>query len=148
MQLFRLIYTSVRSKHCTDKDIARIIYMSKRNNKAFNITGILLHTERRFIQALEGKKDDLLNLYGLISQDFRHTNVSIRYFNPTVVRNFPDWHMAYNDVTLEKISFLTSLSAVEKETYMSMIKGDFVNFDEIGMNILKQFVAINNQLIS
>ena len=54
--LYRLVYTSFRKPKCDDGEIKNILDACKRNNPRRNITGILMHSDSRFIQYIEGSK--------------------------------------------------------------------------------------------
>ncbi len=45
-----MVYTSSRPKSCDEASVQQILEASRRNNPAIGVTGMLLHTEDRFIQ--------------------------------------------------------------------------------------------------
>ncbi|MGN7611435.1 BLUF domain-containing protein [Magnetococcales bacterium HHB-1] len=101
--LQRLIYASLAIEGKVDFSIIEeILDVSQRNNKAANISGILLFTKKHFIQCLEGDTQALSNLYDRITRDRRHTDCVKLYMEMAHKRLFPSWTMAY--VPFEQLS--------------------------------------------
>ncbi len=125
-KLYRLVYTSFRKSNCDEKEIQNILESCKKNNPSRNITGILLHSDKRFIQYIEGEKDDVLELYELIKNDSRHTSVNQRDFKQISERIFPSWEMGYKDV--DTIQFQTEAAEVDQKAFNGLINGN-LNFD-------------------
>ncbi len=70
-----------------------ILAVSKRNNKAFGITGALVFDDLWFIQALEGERADVLETFERIKQDERHANVTLVELGDIDERMFGNWWM-------------------------------------------------------
>lgn len=121
--LYQLVYTSVRNSICSDKEIQSILSSCEKNNPTKNITGILLHSENRFIQYLEGDKD-IIKLYDLIKSDSRHKQPILLSYGPLKERVFPSWHMGYKNLPKERIDFLTTGDSKDKKVFESIIKGE------------------------
>lgn len=134
--LYRLVYTSFRKNDCDESEIDKILESCRKNNPRRNITGILLHSDKRFIQYMEGAKDDVLELYNLIEEDDRHTSVNQRSFESIEQRVFPSWEMGYKDV--DQIEFNTDASTADQKTFNSLIR-DELDFDDNAMRILQLF---------
>ncbi len=134
--LYRLVYTSFRKPHCDQKEIENILNSCKRNNSQNMITGVLLHSNSRFIQYLEGQKDDIRALFDLIKDDPRHTSVSERNFESIKERVFPTWEMGYKD--LGRMQFNTNALKEEKEIFNNIINAD-LDFDDNAMRIVQLF---------
>ncbi len=142
MGLFRLIYTSARYQRCSDDQINEILNACKRNNPGKSITGMLIHTNRRFLQVVEGEEKDVKELYEKIKTDERHGGVNVRYASPIDERTFPDWHMAYKDVSSEDLHYSTNISHGDKELFQKMLDGESNSYTDRSMNLLKNFLAI------
>jgi hypothetical protein len=121
--LYQLVYTSVRNTSCSEQEIQNILGACEKNNPSKNITGILLHSENRFIQYLEGDKD-IIKLYDLIKSDTRHKLPVLLSYGPLNERVFPSWHMGYKNLPKERIDFLTSTNTDEQQVFQSIIKGE------------------------
>lgn len=138
-ELYRLVYTSSRRPKCTDVEIAKILESCKRNNPGKSITGVLLHSDKRFLQYLEGDKDELLKLYNHITADERHGGVNRREFSPIEKRVFPSWHMGYKDVTKNTLDFNTKISDADKAIFKTLIEeGEEFNAEH-GTRVMKLF---------
>ena len=137
MKLYQLIYTSVRKQNCDDSEIEKILDACKRNNPSKDITGVLLHSEKHFIQYLEGSKD-IIQLYDLIKEDSRHSNAVLLGYAPLKERVFPSWHMGYKSLTRNQIDFLTEGNPNDKKVFQSIITGQAQN-DSSAINLLVKF---------
>ncbi len=93
--LVRLIYVSRMSRACGPKDLEDILAVSRRNNVDRGITGALCYSGRGFLQCLEGPRDAVNVLYGLILTDTRNSRVTLLSYGPIEERAFGQWSMAY-----------------------------------------------------
>ncbi|MFY0686670.1 MAG: BLUF domain-containing protein [Cyclobacteriaceae bacterium] len=141
-QLTRLVYSSVRMKSCTDESIQEILDTSRKNNPKSDITGLLVHTDRRFLQILEGPYQKVMETYQRIEQDTRHGGSNIRYCEPTSERYFKQWHMASKNISKD-VEFGTDLLAEEKGIYEKLMDGDLQSYKDEGMRILKTFLMVS-----
>jgi len=66
---------------------------SRRRNAGLGVTGALLACNGRFLQVIEGEKQAVLQVYGSISSDPRHSNLKILENRPAPARQFSDWHL-------------------------------------------------------
>lgn len=123
MILNQLVYTSVRNHDCDEAEIQKVLESCKRNNPSKDITGILLHSEDRFIQYLEGPKD-IIKLYDLIKLDPRHSKIFLLSYGPLKERHFPSWHMGYKHLSSNKINFLTEGNPEDKKVFQSIVQGE------------------------
>ena len=139
-KLHRLVYTSVRNTTCTDEEIDKIISSCKKNNPHRNITGILMYSKKRFIQYLEGSKDELTELYELIKTDTRHSGVMLRDISTIDERRFPSWHMGYKNV--DSVAYSTDISSVDKKVFEGLMSGE-IAYDDMGMRVLQLYFKMN-----
>lgn len=141
-QLHRLVYTSFRKPECSESEIDNILQACKRNNPGQDVTGVLIHSQSRFIQYLEGSGELIMGLYEKIKGDSRHTAVNLRNFEPIDERVFPSWHMGYKDVSGKDASFYTNISQNEKDAFSDLIQSE-VPFNDRGVTVLKLFFTAN-----
>lgn len=92
-----VVYTSAALRAAPD--LEGILEVSRRNNAANGLTGILLFAEGNFIQALEGPKEALDATYARIAADPRHRQIIDLFRAPLLARNFPDWSMGCHKLT-------------------------------------------------
>ena len=138
--LYRLVYTSARSKSCDDAEIEKILEASRRNNKPLGVTGMLIYTQDRFLQVLEGEYDKVMSLYHKIEKDRRHGGTNMRFCEEVSTRYFLDWDMASKKMDVADIEYKSSISESKKELYRSMMNGDIHSYKDEGMRVLKTFL--------
>ena len=61
MNLYQLVYTSARNAKCDENEITSIVAACQRNNPGKDITGVLLYSDNRFLQYLEGNANEIRN---------------------------------------------------------------------------------------
>lgn len=93
MQLYRLIYVSERAEVFDWNDIKEVMLKSSDNNARLEITGLLVLSDRTFLQTLEGPSLELNALYEKIVQDTRHRRPRLLSFTPIAERQFQSWSM-------------------------------------------------------
>jgi hypothetical protein len=92
--LKRIKYVSRFSRPLSPEEVATIARQSEQNNRASDITGVLMASGRLFFQVLEGPPAAVDDLYGRIRRDARHTDlVVLGWEDPVSERLFPDWAM-------------------------------------------------------
>lgn len=127
--LVRLLYAS-RAQGVTQDVIEAIVAESRRHNPAHGITGILCHGGDVFMQALEGGRDAVNELYRHICQDPRHERVTLLHYEEISERRFSGWTMGQvnlarvNPSLLMKYSELPALDpyAVSGRASMSLLE--------------------------
>lgn len=97
-KLRRLVY---RSNSLLDPGdipgLNAIFRTSIRNNRRDRITGALALSESKFVQAIEGRQDDIDVLMARIGADGRHENLVVLGEWPITARLFAGWAMARPD---------------------------------------------------
>lgn len=89
------VYVSRSSFSFTEADLATLLMNSRATNGRLGITGMLLHSEGRFIQALEGPEAAVRDRLAVIAADPRHTAVRTLVEEDVTERQFPAWTMGY-----------------------------------------------------
>ena len=92
-----------------------ILGVSRENNDKADITGALIYDNRTFLQALEGKPDDIRDVFDRISHDPRHTGIRLLSVRKLECRLFPDWSMTAavtEDQSLRGLKLVPHLSLV------------------------------------
>ena len=121
--LAHLAYVSVRKQNCTESEIEKILSSCKKNNPPLNITGVLLYTENKFIQYVEGESNKLMSLYDKIKQDPRHEKVVMISYGPITDKLFPSWHMGNRKIASGDIDFATDINPADKEIFRKIMNG-------------------------
>ena len=109
--LVRLLYAS-RAVDMGDDAISSILAHSRQYNPALGITGILCYGGGVFLQAIEGGRMAVSELYAHILKDQRHKDVVLLDFEEISERRFGGWTMG--TVNLLKLNHSILLKYSEK----------------------------------
>ena len=109
--LVRLLYAS-RAVDTKPEAIEGILAKSREFNPSSGITGILCYGGGIFLQAIEGGRSAVSELYGHIQQDARHKDVVLLQYEEISERRFSGWTMG--QVNMEKINHSILLKYAEK----------------------------------
>lgn len=100
--LVRLIYASRRCAPISHESVDAILATARCHNPAQGITGVLCHSDDIFVQALEGGRDQINQLYARLLQDRRHKDVLLLCYEEIAVRRYFSWTMG--KVRLDQIN--------------------------------------------
>ena len=109
--LVRLLYAS-RAIDTSPEAIETILAKSRRGNPSSGITGILCYGGGIFLQAIEGGRLAVSELYGHIQRDARHKDVVLLHYEEISERRFSGWTMG--QVNMSKINASILLKYAEK----------------------------------
>ncbi|MEM6523377.1 MAG: BLUF domain-containing protein [Bacteroidota bacterium] len=121
--LVNLVYLSHREPHCDSKEIDNILSACHKNNQNLNVTGVLLYSDTRFVQYLEGENDPVFELYHKIKKDDRHKNVALITNELINERAFPSWQMGAKMVDFNSIDFRTKMNMEEQKEFGRILGG-------------------------
>ena len=96
--LVRLLYAS-RAVDPRPETIEAILGQSRQFNPTCGITGILCYGGDIFLQAIEGGRGAVSELYNHISRDARHRDVVLLHYEEITERRFGGWTMGQVDVS-------------------------------------------------
>ena len=97
--MIQLAYFSSVSAHSSPIDIERMLMTSRENNLQRGITSVLLFDRRNYLHLLEGVRESVLSLFGVIKRDCRHAGV-VKILQQTIVdRDFPDCAREFRDLS-------------------------------------------------
>jgi hypothetical protein len=109
--LVRLLYAS-RAIDTSPEAIENILAHSRQYNPTCGITGILCYGAGIFLQAIEGGRAAVSDLYGHIQRDARHKDVVLLHYEEITERRFGGWTMG--QVNLSRINTSILLKYSEK----------------------------------
>ncbi len=109
--LVRLLYAS-RAVDPSPGAIEAILAQSRQHNPSCGITGILCYGGGIFLQAIEGGRMQVSELFGHIQKDTRHKDVALLHFEEIAERRFGGWTMG--QVNLNKLNHTILLKYSEK----------------------------------
>jgi len=95
MALHELIYVSDAAYDMAPQELNALLVQARAKNARLEVTGILVHYRRHFMQLLEGEKATVLALFDEICRDPRHRNVMNVWDHGIEARNFAEWSMAF-----------------------------------------------------
>jgi hypothetical protein len=136
--LSQLVYVSNRKSSCTDAEIEKILVSCKKNNPSLEITGVLLYSDTKFIQMVEGESKVITGLYDKIKLDNRHTNPMMISYSPIKDRSFPSWHMGARKISGNEVDFKTEITKEDKSVFDNILQGKDENGGRV-LNLLKKF---------
>ncbi|TAG32941.1 MAG: BLUF domain-containing protein [Polaromonas sp.] len=108
--LVRLLYASRVIDPTSSFNTESILAQSRAHNPASGITGILCYGGGIFLQALEGGRNQVSELYGHIQQDKRHKDVVLLHYEEISERRFGSWTMGQVNVSKLNNSLLLKYS--------------------------------------
>ncbi|MBS0401581.1 MAG: BLUF domain-containing protein [Proteobacteria bacterium] len=107
--LVRLLYAS-RAVDQAPSAIQAILDSARRHNADSGVTGLLVYGGGVFMQAIEGGRQAVSDLYGTISRDARHKDVALLHYEEIAERRFSSWTMGLVDVGRINASVLLKYS--------------------------------------
>ncbi|PRY99358.1 FAD-dependent sensor of blue light [Jezberella montanilacus] len=110
--LVRLLYVSRALDPDSLIDVQTIMDSAREHNVSNGITGILCYGGGIYLQALEGGRRQVNELYSHIVKDKRHTEVVLLHYEEITERRFGSWTMG--QVNLSKLNTSVILKYSEK----------------------------------
>ncbi len=107
--LVRLTYFSRALRAMSLADIRDILQTARRNNAERGVCGMLSYASDWFLQALEGPREVVNDLFLEIADDPRHQDVIIVSYDVIAEPLFADWQMGYVSDAGEVARLLTEL---------------------------------------
>ena len=98
----RLIYRSIANSQTLESEqLSKLANDASNNNRKLGLYGILVVSDNRFIQLIEGPSKFVNELFCKIIKDTRHDQVELISFESIVQPEFIDWSMKL--IELDKI---------------------------------------------
>ena len=110
--LVRLLYVSRALDPDASAATEAILAVAREHNMANGITGILCYGGGIFLQAIEGGRNAVSELYGHIQRDPRHKDVVLLHYEEISERRFSGWTMG--QVNMSKINASILLKYAER----------------------------------
>ena len=132
--LFTLVYLSNATNAMSEDELKEILTVSRKNNPAVNVSGVLIYCEGNILQVLEGAKEDVYKVYDKIKLDPRHNELIILQSREISARTFEDWSMGFRATTKSEFDELEGYLDISKkisdnqEDNMSQVKTILVDF--------------------
>jgi hypothetical protein len=113
--LVRLLYVSRAVDPDSSRAIESILSAARQHNLQNGITGILCYGGGIFVQAIEGGRSAVNDLYNHIIKDPRHKDVELLHYEEITERRFGGWTMG--QVNLSKLNTSIVLKYSEKPEF-------------------------------
>lgn len=116
MSLTYIVYVSYMVEKYTVEEMNKLLCKFRKNNEIYDITGLMSHKDGNVIQLIEGKEDNVLQLYNNILNDKRHVRLIKLLQKKITKRMFSDWKMSfinYDNDTEKTSAFSTFLLDTE-----------------------------------
>ncbi len=97
--MFHLVYTSYAVEPFSSASLIDLLNQAREYNKAHGITGMLIYTNGRFIQALEGEMTAVERVFSSIYKDPRHKRVVRVIEGDSKQRIFNNWSMGFKNLS-------------------------------------------------
>ena len=111
--MYHLVYTSHAVQPLPEAELLKLLQQSRDRNKEFNISGILLYVQGKFIQALEGKEAFVEKIYASILKDTRHTRVTLVLEGNSPTRIFKGWSMGFKKLSDEDFANISGFTDID-----------------------------------
>jgi len=131
---YAISYVSTASRNLEEEKIENILRISEENNNKNNITGLLLFSEGNFFQIIEGRKEEIAELYNKIEKDSRHHNI-IKIFEKRIYKE------AFDGYKSDFISENTRYNSSRLNNYEKYIEVLDEPLQKAVSNILKAFIV-------
>ena len=109
-KLIHLNYASRITSDISEDEILDILSAARKNNKANDVSGMLLYENGSFLQILEGEEETVNDLFEHISKDDRHNSIVKIISEAIAQRDFSDWSMGFANISLKKLEKLEGLN--------------------------------------
>lgn len=103
-ELLSIVYSSIATVPFSEVDLALLLSVSRANNDAAGITGLLLHRDGQFMQALEGPVTAVRRALRTIGDDRRHQEIWTLDEEYITERRFSSWAMGYRPLTASDLA--------------------------------------------
>jgi len=96
--MHQIVYTSGAKQEFSAADLKKLLVAARMRNKAVGVTGMLVFHDGAFLQALEGEKLAVNEIFARIQNDPRHGDLVVLHRGPgPEQRVFGEWSMGFAD---------------------------------------------------
>ena len=134
-----VVYASSATHELTTADLEALLADARAFNHEHQVTGVLLHSGRSFMQCLEGAPENVDKAYDRIKRSSQHQDI-VEYMDcPVAKRTFGSWDMGLAQPTASELLALSTAEWAKANQQPS-------SFDSpIGLELLKVFWNMRQQ---
>jgi hypothetical protein len=130
--VFQLVYISTAREPISETMLESILEASRRNNTRNGITGLLVAGGRRFLQALEGPEQAVLEAFARIKADPRHHAFVLLTGRSVEKRTFGEWAMAFErGDDADEAGLHATVDALTESLDDKSLRAQFLGFAEL-----------------
>ena len=130
----RIVYCSQATHDVSPDELVALLELSRRNNEATGLSGMLLYCSQSFLQVLEGESSALERTYGRILADSRHTSLRKLMDAEVTAPLFPDWTMGFEHVDDEELA--DDLDGFTAATTYPLVNPDLITNAVVAQTLL------------
>jgi hypothetical protein len=116
-ELYHVVYASSATEQLTQAALLELLTISRLNNAAHGLTGMLLYRDRTYLQFLEGERNAVATLLHRLAKDPRHRDIRVLREGNLPERMFPAWTMAYKNLVGLRTAQLPGYSEALQRPY-------------------------------
>ena len=135
--MFQVVYLSTATREYGKDELKRILEVSRRNNEADGVTGMLCYHDGTFFQMLEGDREKVQQVMERVEKDNRHFGVTVLLEDEVEERTMKDWSMAFRELSAPEASALTGFDHALKASGSSRLSDEELKGEALGL--LKSF---------
>ena len=136
-----IVYVSNAVKLLDNNELLNILNTARKNNAKRGVTGVLLYSDRIFIQLLEGEDADVDHIFGEIEKDIRHKNMITLIDEEIHTKDFPEWSMGFSTPSAGKLKDILG--------YLQSVDNLNANqSNSAAVMTLKSFIKSNNLTVN
>jgi len=96
--MHQIVYASIARHEFSRADLKKLLLRARMRNQAVGVTGMLVFYDGTFLQALEGENRAVNEIFALIQNDPRHSDLAVLHRGPgPEQRVFGEWSMGFAD---------------------------------------------------
>lgn len=130
----RIIYCSQATEDVSPEELVELLQVSRRNNEAAGLSGMLLYSSQSFLQVLEGEPAALEQTYARIHADPRHRRLRLLLDAEVARPLFPEWTMGFDHVDDEELA--DSLDGFTAAVTYPLVNPDLVTNAGVAQTLL------------
>lgn len=135
MQFYESIFLSELAPEVLPSEIGRLVRVSRANNAAQALTGVLMFDGERFCQQLEGPETSVKQTLAKIEVDPRHRGFQLLHTGVVgASRRFDNWHVGI--LAPDGPSPLHAFRSVRGIAAVDLLVSIFTQSDKFGLHVL------------
>ena len=141
--LSRLIYASMAAQEFPPEGLGGLLTDARRRNRLHDVSGMLAFNSEYFLQAIEGSRAALSQLYSNMVRDPRHSRLLLLTFEPVDNRAFSDWTMGFAaaDATRRRL-YIRHGSSARFDPYQLTATGALALLKDLGAEVEQEAEAL------